>query len=119
MCVWLSHCCFIVSSYLQEKLEKARKEGWEYARFHNQTYHSSEHKMDLARRRRWLRKMTAKDTTKPAIFYFKSKPKGAKRMMTSLSSGLSSLKSIGKKKDKVGCYRLQISEVPNSFFCLN
>ena len=81
-------------------MDKARKEGWEYARFHNQPYHSSEHKMDLARRRRWLRKMTAKDSTKPAIFYFKSKPKGAKRMMSSISSGLSSLK-LGKKKDKV------------------
>lgn len=74
------------------------KEGWEYARFHNQSYHVSENKVDLARRRRWLRKMTAVDSTKPAIFYFKVEPKGAKKVMSSITGGLSSLKSKMSRK---------------------
>ena len=41
--------------------------------------------------------MVATDTGKPAIFYFKTQPKGAKKVMSSITSGLSSLKSKIKK----------------------
>ena len=57
----------------QKKRMKAMEEGWEYARLANLTYHITEHRLDFARRRRWLRKLVALDAGKPAIFRFKGK----------------------------------------------
>ena len=52
---------------------KAMEEAWEYARLAHLTYHITEHRLDFARRRRWLRKLVATDLSKPAIFRFKGK----------------------------------------------
>ena len=52
---------------------KAMEEAWEYARLSHLTYHITEHRLDFARRRRWLRKLVATDVSKPAIFRFKGK----------------------------------------------
>jgi len=49
------------------------EEAWEYARLAHLTYHITEHRLDFARRRRWLRKLVATDLSKPAIFRFKGK----------------------------------------------
>ena len=47
-------------------------EGWEYARFHDSTYHSTDGMMFLARRQRLVRKMRpVAGSTKPPIFYLK------------------------------------------------
>ena len=52
---------------------KAMEEAWEYACLAHLTYHIAEHRLDFARRRRWLRKLVATDLSKPAIFRFKGK----------------------------------------------
>ena len=61
------------SSPSQRKRLKALEEGWEYARLANLTYHITEHRLDFARRRRWLRKLVATDLAKPPIFRFEGK----------------------------------------------
>ena len=55
------------------------EEGWEYALTHGSTYHAIERTVDMARRRRWLRKVVAVDPTKPAIFYFRKDKKQRKK----------------------------------------
>ena len=62
---------------LQEKRKKAIEEGWEYARLANLPYHLTEHSLDLARRRRWHRKMVALNARKPAVFYFEGEKKAS------------------------------------------
>ncbi|KAL5471557.1 hypothetical protein EMCRGX_G029682 [Ephydatia muelleri] len=62
---------------LQEKRMKAIEEGWEYARLANLPYHLTEHSLDLARCRRWHRKMVALNAGKPAVFYFEGEKKAS------------------------------------------
>ena len=62
---------FVIHS--QRKWAKAMEEGWEYARLPHLTYHISEHRLDFARRRRWIRKLVAIDAGKAPIFRFKGK----------------------------------------------
>ncbi|KAL5471556.1 hypothetical protein EMCRGX_G029681 [Ephydatia muelleri] len=65
---------------LEKKMEKRKKaieEGWEYARLANLPYHLTEHSLDLARRRRWHRKMVAMNEEKPAVFYFEGEKKAS------------------------------------------
>eukprot|EP00731_Ephydatia_muelleri_P020357 Em0013g84a len=62
---------------LQQKRKKAIEEGWEYARLANLPYHLTEHSLDLARRRRWHRKMVALNAGKPAVFYFEGEKKAS------------------------------------------
>ncbi|KAL5471552.1 hypothetical protein EMCRGX_G029676 [Ephydatia muelleri] len=62
---------------LQEKRMKAIEEGWEYARLANLPYHLTEHSLDLARCRRWHRKMVALNARKPAVFYFEGEKKAS------------------------------------------
>eukprot|EP00731_Ephydatia_muelleri_P020348 Em0013g75a len=59
------------------KRKKAIEEGWEYARLANLPYHLTEHSLDLARRRRWHRKMVALNAGKPAVFYFEGEKKAS------------------------------------------
>lgn len=57
------------SSFLpQRKREKAIEEGWEYARLAHLTYHISEHRLDFARRRRWVRKLINVKPGERAVF---------------------------------------------------
>ena len=60
-------------------MQQRDPEGWEYARFHNSTYHSTDHRMYLARRCHFTRKMKALDSSKPPIFYFTDKKKKKKK----------------------------------------
>lgn len=55
------------------------EEGWEYARLAHLTYHITEHTLDFARRRRFLRTLIATDPGKPAIFHFKGKKEKKKK----------------------------------------
>ncbi len=71
---------FIFShNILQKKRKKLMEEGWEYARLPHLTYHITEHTLDFARRRRWLRKLIAIDPGKPAIFHFQGKKEKKKK----------------------------------------
>ncbi len=44
------------------------EEGWEYARLPNLSYHITEHKLDLARRRRWIRKLVRDKPGQKVVF---------------------------------------------------
>ena len=57
------------------------KEGWEYAKTWSSSFHSVERRMDLARRRRWMRKLIAIDAGKRPVFYFKTKKQKKVRML--------------------------------------
>lgn len=61
------------SSSAQRKRQEAINEGWEYARLANLTYHLTEHRLDFARRKRWIRKLVACDAGRPPIFRFPGK----------------------------------------------
>lgn len=54
--------------HLKKKREKAIQEGWEYARLANLSYHITEHKLDFARRRRWIRKLVSDKPGERAVF---------------------------------------------------
>jgi len=60
------------------KRKKRIDEGWEYARLPQFSYHTTEHTLDLARRRRWHRKLVNVDPTKRPIFYFADEKKKKK-----------------------------------------
>ena len=47
----------------QVKKQAAAGEGWEYAPLFTMKFHCIERKMDLVRRRRWVRKMISDKTT--------------------------------------------------------
>ena len=67
---------FPFTLHTQPQRKQMKSEAWEYARLPNLTYHSTEHHLDFARRKRWLRKLVATDPSKPlkpAIFHFKGK----------------------------------------------
>ena len=55
---------------LQRKREKAIAEGWEYARLAHMTYHISDHRLDFARRRRWIRKLISTKAGERAVFRY-------------------------------------------------
>jgi hypothetical protein len=57
------------------KRQKSISEGWEYARLPHMSYHVTDHKLDMARRRRWHRKLVQKEGGKPPVFYFESEKK--------------------------------------------
>ena len=62
---------------LQRKREKAIAEGWEYARLAHLTYHISHHRLDFARRRRWIRKLISTKPGERAVFrYAQSRGRG-------------------------------------------
>ena len=54
--------------FVQQKREKAIAEGWEYARLAHLTYHITEHRLDFARRRRWMRKLINTKPGERAVF---------------------------------------------------
>ncbi|XP_066277223.1 dysferlin-like isoform X3 [Branchiostoma lanceolatum] len=56
----------------KQKMEQAKTEGWEYAPLFNMRFHVKKRKMDMVRRRRWHRKMTAQDNSATAIFAIES-----------------------------------------------
>jgi len=60
------------------KRKKRVEEGWEYARLPQFSYHTTEHTLDLARRRRWHRKLVNVDPSKRPIFYFADEKKKKK-----------------------------------------
>ena len=62
-----------------KEMTKQATEGWEYARLPRMTYHATDHKLDMARRRRWHRKLVQKKAGKPPIFYFESEKKKKKK----------------------------------------
>ena len=54
-------------------------EGWEYARLSHLTYHITEHTLDFARRRRWVKRLVNVEPGARAIFTFKGKEKKKKK----------------------------------------
>lgn len=54
----------------QEKIREEAKEGWEYARLWGSKFHSKQRKIDLVRRRLWLRKMVTTNPDAEPIFTF-------------------------------------------------
>ena len=64
---------------MQRKREKALAEGWEYARLAHLTYHITEHRLDFARRRRWVRRLVNTDPGVRAVFTFKGKKEKKKK----------------------------------------
>lgn len=68
------HC----QTFQAAKRKKRIEEGWEYARLPNLSYHTTEHTFDLARRRRYHRKLVNVDPGKPPIFYFADEKKKKK-----------------------------------------
>eukprot|EP00117_Sycon_ciliatum_P005571 scpid7068/ scgid9464/ Myoferlin; Fer-1-like protein 3 len=52
------------------KLQDKMKEGWEYSRLFSTKFHAVEKKIDMARRRRWHRKLTAQEDASAPLFYF-------------------------------------------------
>ena len=58
----------ICTCSLQRKREKAMEEGWEYARLAHLTYHITKHRLDFARRRRWIRKLISDKSGERAVF---------------------------------------------------
>jgi hypothetical protein len=61
-----------------EKSTTLTPEGWEYAKLPHMTYQPNDHPLNMARRRRWHRKMIQVKGGKVPIFYFQSK-KGKKK----------------------------------------
>lgn len=69
----------IISTFVKAVKRKKRiEEGWEYARLPQFSYHTTEHTLDLARRRRWHRKLVNVDPSKRPIFYFADEKKKKK-----------------------------------------
>ena len=80
------------------------KEGWEYAKTWSSSFHSTEHQMDLVRRRRWMRKLIATDHGKliatdhgkliatdhgrRPVFYFKSKKQKKVKQLYIVGTGI-------------------------------
>eukprot|EP00058_Branchiostoma_floridae_P024963 XP_002610453.1 hypothetical protein BRAFLDRAFT_124267 [Branchiostoma floridae] len=56
----------------KQKMAQAKTEGWEYAPLFTMRFHVKKRKMDMVRRRRWHRKMTAQDNSATAIFAIES-----------------------------------------------
>ena len=56
---------------LQEKIREEAREGWEYARYWGSKFHSKQRKIDLVRRRLWLRKMVTSNPDAEPIFTFR------------------------------------------------
>ena len=54
----------------QEKIREEAKEGWEYARLWGSKFHFKQRKIDLVRRRLWLRKMVTSNPDAEPIFTF-------------------------------------------------
>ena len=69
------YVCVIWSYSLSHTHTKKKdSDSWEYARFHDSTYHSTDGMMFLARRQRLMRKMRpVAGSSKPPIFYLKDK----------------------------------------------
>lgn len=55
---------------VQEKIREEAKEGWEYARLWGSKFHFKQRKIDLVRRRLWLRKMVTSNPDAEPIFTF-------------------------------------------------
>lgn len=68
----------LLLSHQAAKRKKRIEEGWEYARLPNLSYHTTEHTFDLARRRRFHRKLINVNPGKPPIFYFADEKKKKK-----------------------------------------
>ena len=67
-------CHMVILSLTYTHTKKKDSDGWEYARFHDSTYHSTDGMMFLARRQRLMRKMRrVAGSSKPPIFYLKDK----------------------------------------------
>ena len=69
------HTCMCTCPQILKR-QKSIAEGWEYARLPHMSYHVSDHKLDMARRRRWHRKLVQKEGGKPPVFYFESPVSG-------------------------------------------
>ena len=68
-----------ISTFVKAAKRKKRiDEGWEYARLPQFSYHTTEHTLDLSRRRRWHRKLVNVDPSKRPIFYFADEKKKKK-----------------------------------------
>ena len=52
----------------QEKQQEEAKEGWEYARLWTSKFHPFGKKMDMVRRRLWLRKMVTNNPDTEPVF---------------------------------------------------
>ena len=102
-----------VLTLVQQKRKKAIEDGWEYARFANLPYHLTEHWLDLARRRRWHRKMVALNAGKPAVFYFEGEKKD-KVCTCEMCSLMSMTWSIQGPRNMFGTRQITFRTYPSS-----
>lgn len=71
----------------QEKIKEEAKEGWEYSKLWGSKFHPKQRKIDLVRRRLWLRKMTTTNPDAEPVFTFKPEEIGSSDALEQIEVG--------------------------------